>query len=550
MQGQDQEFDGVVIGGGHNALVLAGYMAKSGLRVAVLEKNASVGGGCATVESSFVPGFLHEVHSQFHRNIPATPWFNDLQLADYGVEYIYPEVNNGMPLHDGRNLIVHADPAVTREALARFNRKDAERYFDVYHKYKEMALKIQIARDYAPPLPPDEERHLLSRSKVGREFLAINERSAYEVAHELFEDETLRAFYLYLFSVRGYLPAPTVKGTGFAIVAMTYLGNKAMLPRGGARSLTHGLAFMFSHHGGRIFLATEAARIILRGGRAVGVETVDGKRFMAGKFVVSSTDPHQTFERFIGRDQLDGSVREALDNYKYGVSGRSFGVLFALHAASREAPHYASSDWDPRINQSFNLCLGYETAQSVITHLNEVVEGVPPEVIGLQAACPTIHDPTRAPAGKHVLLAWQFAPFNLKDGGPEGWEGIKQEYLEKVLARWAEYAPNLAPDRGNIIYAYPQTPPDTERSLINMREGDFHVGALIPSQLGYNRPFPEVSSYRTFVEGLYLTGASTHPSGTITGAPGYNTARVLAEDLGLDLWWRPKDVREVWAELD
>lgn len=549
MSEQLNEFDGVIIGAGHNALVLAGYLAKSGLSVALVEKEAFLGGGCGTTMSNFVPGFLHEMHSQFHRNIPATPWYRDLDLGNYGVEYIYPPVNNGMPFSDGRNLIVHRDPEVTREAIARFNKRDAERYYETYHKYRDMALKIQLIREYSPPLPPDEERELLSQSAMGREFLSLNDRSAYEVVHDIFEDEALRAFYVYLFSVRGYLPAPDARGTGFGMIAMTYLGNKAMLPKGGSRSLAHGLAFMVSHHGGRIFLATEVERIILENGRAAGVETTAGRQIRARKFVVSSTDPHQTFDRFVGRDQLDADVREALDNYKYGIEGKSFGVLFAVHAGVHEAPRYASSDWDPRIDEAFNLCLGYETSEAIVEHLNRVVEGVPPTTIGLQAACPTIHDPTRAPDGKHVLLAWQFAPYCLRDGGPEGWDAIKHDYMGKILARWAEYAPNLDPGAGNIIYAYPQTPPDTERSLQNMRRGDFHVGALIPSQLGYHRPFPKASGYKTFVDGLYVTGAGTHPSGNITGAPGYNAAGVIAKDLGLDIWWQPTDIRHAWSEL-
>lgn len=546
---EDLTFDGVIIGSGHNALVLAGYMAKSGLSVAVLEENSFVGGGTGTVESNFIPGFKHEYHSQFHRNIPGTPWWRDLEVDKYGVQYIYPDVNNGMPLSDGRAITVHSDPAKTRESLRRFNAKDADRYFETYHKYQEMALRIQIARDYAPPLPPEEEAELLSKSEMGREFLAINSKSAYEVVHELFDDEALRAFYLFLFSVRGYLPAPTVKGTGFATVAMTYLGNKAMLPRGGSRSLAHGLSWMVAHHGGKIFPAHEVGRILVRNGRAVGVETVDGKMFHARKFVVSTADPHQTFDRFLEPEHHDAAIRDRLANYKYGVAGRSFGVLFALHAGTKEPPRYSSASFDPDIDRAFNTCLGYETSEDLIHHLTQVAEGIVPSAIGLQAACPTIHDPTRAPAGKHVLLAWQFAPFEIREDGTTDWDELKSSYLDKVLARWAQYAPNLDPGAGNILYSFPQTPPDTQRSVMSMREGDFHVGALIPSQLGYNRPFPEVSNYRTYIEGLYVSGASTHPGGNVTGAPGYNAAKVLAEDLGLDLWWKPRDLRQDWASL-
>ena len=543
----NQEFDVVMIGAGHNALVTAGYLAKSGLSVAVLERTAFVGGGAGTFPSPYHPGFLHEYHSQFHRNIPNLPWFEDLQLDQYGLEYIYPPVNNGMPLSDGRALIVHADPEETRKNIERFSKKDADRYFEIYHKYAEMGRNVWFVRDYSPPIPPDEEADLLKKSKMGREFLELNKKSAYDMVHDIFETPALRAFYLFLFSVRGYLPVPTVENTGFSIVAMTVMGNKAMLPRGGARQLGNALGSMVIRHGGLIFPATEVAEIIVQNGRAAGVEAVDGRKFMAKKFVVSSVDPTQTFLRFVGEKHLESGVADAIKEYKYGVSGKSFGVLFALHAAMNEAPNYTASKFEPRINQAFNTCVGYETPEDVLHHLGEVIDGKPTEDIGIQCAVPSLFDRTRAPDGKHVLLAWQFAPYTVGDKGPEEWDKLREGYLEKLVDRWAEYAPNIA---DNLMYKFSQTPPDTERHLINMREGDFHVGALIPSQLGYNRPIPQYSQYRGPVDKLYLTGSGTHPGGNITGAPGYNAANAIFQYEDMEIWWNPPDVRKVWAEMD
>ena len=543
------EFDGVIIGGGHNALVLAGYMAKSGLKVAILERTSHIGGGLATEEYPLYPGFYHEYHAQFHRNVPNLPWFKDLELSEYGVEYIYPEVNNGMPFKSGKNLIIHADPNVSRKSIGRISKRDAEIYYEVYHKYEEMAKKIWFVRDYSPPLSPEEEESLLSKSETGKQFLEIMRRSAYSVIDEMFESTEMKALYLFLYSVRGYLPSPEAINTGFAAVAMTYLGNKAMLPMGGSRNLAYALAWMVTSYGGKIFLSSEVNKILIKEGKAVGVETVDGRRFMARKFVVSSVDPTQTFLRFVGEEYLDKDFVRKVKSYKYGVSGKSFGVLFALHAGTHEPPKYTSSSYDSMINLAFNTAIGYETPELVLKHLNEVTEGKLPTEIGLQAACPTLFDPTRAPPGKHVLLAWQFVPYRIEGEKPERWDEIKWDFLEKVIAKWAEYAPNLNPRGNNIIYKFPQTPLDVERHLINMREGDFHVGALIPEQLGFNRPFREVSNYRTPIKNLYITGASTHPTGNITGAPGYNTARVIAEDLGLKLWWNPPDPRKVWSEL-
>ncbi|MBI2315916.1 MAG: hypothetical protein HYU75_02470, partial [Betaproteobacteria bacterium] len=214
----------------------------------------------------------------------------------------------------------------------------------------------------------------------------------------------------------------------------------------------------------------------------VGVETTDGKKIVAKRFVASSVDPTQTFLRLVGEKNLDSGLVAKVKDYKYGVSGKSFGVLFALHAGVRERPAYASAAWDPLINDSFNCCIGYETPEEVIEHLEEVIDGTPPEVIGMQAACPSIFDATRAPAGKHVLLGWQFAPFALKDGGAEGWERLRGPYAEKMLARWRQYAPNLEPK--NIIYSFGQTPVDTQEHLINMRRPDPRPARLQPAVPG------------------------------------------------------------------
>ncbi|MDG6906360.1 MAG: NAD(P)/FAD-dependent oxidoreductase [Nitrososphaerota archaeon] len=544
------EFDGVIIGAGHNALVMAGYLAKSGLKVALIERRNVVGGGCSTVQSSFFPGFLHEYHSTFHRNIPNNPWYKDLGLDAYGIQYIYPQVNNGMPLSNKKCLIIHADPNVTKKSIERISKKDARVYYDIYHKYQDMGRKVWFVRDYSPPIPPEEEQELLKKSKMGRAFLEINQNSAYDMVHQLFEDEQLRAFYLFLFGVRGYMPSSVVKNTGFAIVAMTFLGNKAMLARGGSSSLTNCLAAMVISNGGRIFLSSEVSRIIVHDGRATGVETTDGRKFEARKFVVSGVDPTQTFLRFIGKDHLDKKIVSKVEGYKYGVSGRSFGVLFAAHAASNQPPNYESAQWDPLINQSFNTCVGYESPAQVVKHLEQAANGNVPDEIGIQTSCPTLFDPSRAPSGKHVLLAWQFVPYNVNGKGPEEWDKLRYDYLDKIYAKWGEYAPNISLKSGNLLYTFPETPIDTERNLINMREGDFHVGALVPSQLGYNRPFPEVSSYKCEIKNLYFTGAGWHPGGNITGAPGYNTARIIMENLGLKVWWNPPDPRRDWAELD
>ena len=546
------ECDGVIIGAGHNALVLAGYLTKCGYDIALVEHRPEIGGGAGTFESDVHPTVYHERHSLFHRDIPNLPWYDDLDLAEFGLEYFYPQVNNGMPLKDGRNLIIHANPEETKKSIARLNEADAERYGEMYDRYGEMAEKIWFAKDYSPPMDQNEFDSRLGESELGREYLEINERSARDVIMDKFENPHLQAFYLFLFSVRGYHAGGELEGTGFAVPAMTYLGTRAMLAKGGSRSLGRSLGWAVTANGGRIFAAEEVDNIIVEDDAARGVTTTSGKTFTAD-FVVSSVDPHQTFLRFIGEDNLPSSLIDDVQDYRYGITEDTFGVLFAAHATTEAPPEYASADWDDRINRAFNTCVGYETPDDVIDHLGAVLDGDLPEEIGVQCACPTVHDPTRAPDGKHVLLAWQFAPYDLFNEGPDAWEDVKGEFLEKVFVEWGEYAPNIDPhaDDSDVIDMFPQTPPDTERSIQNFREGCIFGGAFLPSQLGENRPLPQVSNYRVpWVDDMYLTGASTHPGGNITGAPGYNAAKVIAEDRGTEVWWNPPNPREILESLD
>jgi len=162
---------------------------------------------------------------------------------------------------------------------------------------------------------------------------------------------------------------------------------------------------------------------------------------------------------------------------------------------------------------------------------------------------PTIHDSTQAPPGKHTALLWQFAPYHLKNGGPEAWDRIGEEYMEVCLDRWRKYTTNL--DKENILGTYVLSPLDVERKLINMRRGDHCVGRSSRGQMLDNRPFSsDCKPYRTPIEGLYLCGSGTHPFGNVTGAPGYNAAKVICEDLGLKIWWNPVDPRDIWSKLE
>ena len=169
--------------------------------------------------------------------------------------------------------------------------------------------------------------------------------------------------------------------------------------------------------------------------------------------------------------------------------------------------------------------------------------GAIPEITGLDAGIITVHDPSQAPPGRHVAYIGVPAPLELADGGAARWKDVAGEAADRMLEKLREYAPNMT--RDNILGRFAYTPKDIEEYLPDMIGGDICQGKMCPEQLGYNRPWPGMSRYRTFIDRLYLCGASTHPGGHATGAPGYNAANAIADDLGIDKWWPPYEPRKV-----
>jgi phytoene dehydrogenase-like protein len=310
---------------------------------------------------------------------------------------------------------------------------------------------------------------------------------------------------------------------------------------GGSHNLAHGLVEVLEAHGGKLYEVSQVREVTVEEGRATGVVLDDGRSFKATKAVVSAIDPHQTFLDLIEDDKLEPSFIEKVRNYQYGITK---GVLFSVHAALNEPLRHTSEKFNPDINLALNYCIGYECVEDFDVHDREILEGIPPTKPGMQCAHPTLHDPTQAPPGKHTIFLWQFAPYNLKDGGPQKWDEIKDKYMDTCLARWREYAPNL--DERNIIAKWSFSPLDVERNIINMKHGDFMVGAVNRDQMYENRPIHGLAPYRTPINGLYMCGAPTHPHGLITGAPGYNAAGVILNDLSMGKWWATVDARRLW----
>ncbi|MFN7994595.1 MAG: NAD(P)/FAD-dependent oxidoreductase [Bryobacteraceae bacterium] len=531
-------FDGIVLGTGHNALVLQAYLCRCGLRVLSLDRRV-LGGGLATVENPRHPGFRHNTHSFFHRAATVMPWYRDLELERHGARYLEPELNVAMLLRDGRSLEWWTDLQRTIDSCAAFSAEDAAQLHRWAEDFGPIVDGILIPEAQSPPLSPELRQRLLSRSALGRKLLATARLSPLEFVQQEFESDAVRAGLLFFNGLREV--DLRLAGFGHSIPALLASRHKAQMCLGGSAKLAEALAADIREHGGEIRTQVSIRCLLSRQGRVTGVELENGERIEDCAFVASGLNPQQTFLELLPDDQAPAPVRVQAQKFGYNL----IAPLFALNLALREPPHYRAAAHRPEIDRAFMVILGLEGLEQFhqIVEAHEAGE-IPPTV--MWGATPTIFDPSQAPPEHHTAFMWEKLPYAVH-GNPDQWDAIQDTHGRQMLELWSQYAPNLS--HGSVIDSFTRTPLDVERTLPNMRYGDLLVGSFANGQVGYNRPFADAGQYRTPVPGLYVCGGSTHPGGNITGLCGYNAARIVAADLGLPIWWSPPDIEAVLAAL-
>jgi phytoene dehydrogenase-like protein len=531
-------YDGILLGSGHNALVLACYLARSGLKVAVLERNAVAGGGLATVENPAGSGFQHNTHSFFHRALNVLPWYRDLELERHGARYIEPELNVAMILPDGRALEWWTDLDRSYESFATFSIKDAQTMRRWAEEFRPIVERILIPEAQSPPLEPNQRRELLSRSALGRRLLEVSALSPLEFVEREFEHPAVRAGMLFFNGLREV--DLRLKGFGHSIPALLASTHKAQMCIGGSARLAEALVNDLREHGGEMLLQTSPRSILMEHGRAVGVELQDGSRIAAARFVASGLNPQQTFLDLIDAGVAGSHLREQAAGFEYNL----LAPLFALNLNLQAPPRYTAAEQRPELNQAFMTILGMEDWQQFHEIVAAHQQGEIPRTV-MWGAVPTLFDSSQAPTGRHTAFMWEKLPYALH-GDARQWQQHATKHAQDMLALWTQFAPNLA---DSVISHFERSPLDTERDLPNMRRGDLLVGSFANNQVGAHRPFAGAGNYRTAIEGLYLCGGSTHPGGNVTGLCGYNAARVLHADLGLKMWWQPPDAASALAAL-
>ncbi|MEW5977351.1 MAG: NAD(P)/FAD-dependent oxidoreductase [Acidobacteriota bacterium] len=526
-------YDGIILGAGHNSLILQAYLGKAGLKVLCLERAEAAGGGLCTVENLRLPGFLHNTHSFFHRALNQMPWYRDLELERRGAVYLEPELNVALLLRDGRALEWWTDFEKTVESFACFSRRDA----DSLRKWRERFLPvlghILVPESQGPPLPPDRRRALLERSSEGRLLLEVSALSPLEFVLREFENPVIQAGLLFFNGLREV--DLRCRGFGHHVPALLASPGKAQMCRGGSQKLAEALASAVQDSGGEIRLSTVPKRILVEAGKVAGVETQGGEAIRAD-FVVSGLNPHQTFLDLFDEADVPKEWRDRAQAFRYNLIAPLFGLNLCLKAP----PDYLASRRLPHLQKAFMLILGLEHFRQypeIVAHHEK--GSIPPTV--MWGSTPTVFDASQAPPGQHTAFMWEKLPYHLY-GDARNWDRHRDSHARQMLALWKEYAPNLD---DVLLDWFARSALDTERSFPNMREGDLLVGAFTNGQMGYHRPFPGAGQYRGHVPGLYLCGSCCHPGGNITGLPGYNCAQVLLADLELPAPWAPPPVEKV-----
>jgi phytoene dehydrogenase-like protein len=269
------------------------------------------------------------------------------------------------------------------------------------------------------------------------------------------------------------------------------------------------------------------------------VTLADGRYFEARRAIVSGINHVTTLLKLVGEQYLDKGLVRKINAWKWHDW-----TIFGAHISLNEAPRYRAAQDNPQVNEAFHPVFGYDEPADLLRHYQILERGELPDDPSGEAWCLTLFDPSQAPPGKHVAGFWQFVPYELAGGGAPRWDEIKDEYLDKCIGRWREYAPNLTDE--NIVRKFAYTPLNTEREIVSMIHGDAHHGDYA-QQLGMNRPCPELARYRTPIKNLYLCSSSSHPSGSITFAPGYNAVNIIATDLGLKRWWSKPEYLQNFA---
>ena len=523
-----KKYDAIVIGGGHNGLVNAAYLARAGKSVLVLEKRYLLGGAAVTEE--IYPGFKYTVFS-YVVSLLRPEIIRDLNLPKHGLT-ILPLESTITPLQDGRYVYRDGDAWNTYRNIASFSERDANTYAEYSKSMYFMAKAVKYVLGIVPSDPTSlNPKDLLGLFEMAKHFLGIGEEhfhmlfklmtmSSADFLEEWFETDPLIAT-MSASGIIGTFLGPRSPGTAYVLLHH-YMGEldgafRAWgFAKGGTGAISNSIASAAREFGAEIRTDAPVAQVITKNGQAIGVALEDGEEIYAST-IVSSLDPNLTFLKMVEAKELPGDFVTSIKKYtSRGSSGKVNLALDALPDLSclpGNGPHLRGAI-------SISPSVDY-----IETAYDQAKYGDIPKKPYIDMIIPSMIDPDMAPPGKHVVSCFvQYAPYTLKEGT---WEERRDEFGDNVVNTLSEYIPNL---KDIILHRQVLSPWDTEQQ-IGLTQGNIFQGELSLQQLFFLRPAAGYAKYRTPIKNYYQCGSGTHPGGGISGASGRLAALEILKDI-------------------
>jgi phytoene dehydrogenase-like protein len=523
-------YDAIIVGGGHNGLTAAAYLARGGLSTLVLERRGIVGGCCVTEE--IAPGCRVSTTS-YIASMLRPEVIAELGLADHGLRMIPCDPAIQVPFPDGHVVPWWVDRERAKAEFAKISVKDAARFVEVDDQLKKLARYLQ---PFFMEPPPEVDTTTLAGwgdlLRVGKRFRGISSPEIAQLISFLtgslgefldhnYESEKMKTMFL-ANNVYGKHGGPYQPGTAIGLLFHLLSGGEHELQgfyghvMGGMGAITQALAAAGQQLGVEIRTSATVAQIEVHNGRAYSVVLEDGSE-VRGRMILSNADPKRTFLKMV-------TQRELPEEFLFAVRGiKMDGPCAKINFVLAEEPRFTgtSPHASPLERTFYTLVPSLAFAERCydIAKFGEI-----PEELWVDCVVSSNADPSLAPEGKHILTCFvQYVPYKLREGN---WDEKRELLGDRVVKKIAEYAPNVP---GAVLARQVLTPLDLERTY-GLTEGNIFHGDLRLEQLFFMRPVPGWAQYRTPIRGLYLCGAGAHPGGGVTGAPGRNAAQQVLRD--------------------
>jgi len=534
-----QTYDVIIIGAGHNGLVCAAYLLKAGYSVLLLEKRP-VPGGAATTEEVMpdrAPGFKFNLCAIDHEFIHLGPVVEELELTKYGLEYLFCDPVVFCPHPDGKYFLAHRSVEKTCAEIARYSDRDAKKYAE----FTDLWLRTISAMTPMFNAPPKSVVDILGNydlkklkdffSVVGSsnkalDFVRTMLTSAEDILNEWFDTEIVKAPLARLAAELSAPPSQKNLAIGVMMMSMRHHPGMAR-PKGGTGALVEALVRRVKSLGGEILTDQQVKQVLVDDGRAVGVRLNNGTEYRATRGVISNIDAKRLFLHLVDENDVNKADPELRDRLDRRIVNNNETILKIDLAMSEPLKFEQYQHRDEFLIGSILIADSVKHVE--IAHTDSAIGRIPDSDPSMYIVQPTMLDPTMAPDGKHTLWIEFFAPYQIEGAEGTGLNGtgwtdeIKNRVADRVIDKLADYAPNV---KKATIARRVESPAELSERLGALKGNYYHIDMTL-DQMVFFRPLPELANYKTPIEGLFLTGAGTHPGGSISGMPGRNCARVF-----------------------